>query len=189
MNLHDAPEMSRIAQGPLDVPLSHVGFCVADLEEAVAFWTTKMHAGPFFMLDDVEFDILEAFGAPAVFDHALAFGQWGDIAVELQQLHRVEPEALRTRLDVPMNHVAYVAEDAEAASAKLEADGMPLYMYCAAGEIACRFHSLPTVAHSVEIHQASTFLADFFSNLRSAAQGWAGEDPLRIGPPPSELHD
>ncbi|MCE0766877.1 VOC family protein [Pseudonocardia kujensis] len=182
-------ELGAIAQGPLGLPLSHVCFRVPDLRAAVDFWARAMHAGPFFLLENVEFDFMEYEGEPAIFEHSGAFGQWGDIAVELQQLHRVEPEGLRRRLEVPMNHVSYIAEDGAAASAELEAAGMPLYMVHGSGPILARFHSVPTAEHSIEIHQSSDFLNGFFEGVERAARGWQGENPLRVGPPPGVTRD
>lgn len=176
-------KMTLIAQGPVAVPLNHISFHVADIEEAVDTWATKMNAGPFFLLERIKFDYVDAGSESAVFEHSTAFGQWGDIVVELQQLHEVAPTWLRSKFEVPMNHVAYVVPDGEATSRDLEVRGLPLFLTCGFGPITARFHSIPGMAHSIEIHQASDFLDAFFEGLRNSASGWRGERPLRIGPP------
>ena len=84
----------------LVLPLHHIAYVVEDLVEAVEFWTTVMLAGPFFRMDPVVFDHVRYLGEPAVFDHSVAFGQWGSLVVELQQLHDVQPRALFDKLNV-----------------------------------------------------------------------------------------
>ena len=97
-----------------------------------------MRAGPFFLLDRVEFEYVLYLGEPAAFSHSAAFGQWGSLVIELQQLHDVGPAGLLEKLNRPMNHVAYVCEDAAAESAALEADGLPMFLHAGFGPIDIR---------------------------------------------------
>ena len=159
--------------------INHLAYVVDDLPQAVTFWTSTMGAGPFYLLDHVAFDYVTYLGEPAVFSHSAAFGQWGELVVELQQLHDLQPHGLRERLDRPMNHVAYVCADAAAVSAALDAEGLPMYLHAGFGPVEVRFHDVPQLGHSVELHQDSPFLQDFFDGLRRTAQNWDGRDPLR----------
>ena len=89
-----------------------------------------MNAGPFFVLDHVEFEFVVFNGNPATFSHSAAFGQWGDLVVELQQFHDVKPLSLLNLLDIGMNHIAYICHDPDADSAVLEGKGLPLFLHC-----------------------------------------------------------
>lgn len=177
-----AGDRSSVRQGPLDLPLHHLSFIVDDLPTAIEEWSSKMHAGPFFVLEHMEFDRIEFEGSPIDFDHTAAFGQWGDVAIELQQFYGLEPEALRRRFEIPMNHVAYFSADAAADAERLEAAGMPMYLEGVFGDIHVRFHD--AVGFSIELHQQTDFLEQFFRGVKLAATGWDGTDPMRIGMPP-----
>jgi hypothetical protein len=80
--------------GALPRPIHHIGFHVPDLRAAVDTWVTVYGAGPFYLLEHVAFDECTSGGTPAVFDHSAAFGQWGAVPVELQQVHDLRPAEL-----------------------------------------------------------------------------------------------
>lgn len=183
MTAADSQNSDSIASGPLGLPLSHYSYVVDDIRAGVEFWTSKMKAGPFYLLTDIEFETVLFEGEPAVFEHSAAFGQWGSIVVELQELHRVEPMTLHEKLDLPVNHIAYVCDDAAASSAQLEAAGFSPYLRASFGPIDVRFHDSPALGHSIELHQGSDFLDGFFAGLERAATGWDGSEPLREGAP------
>lgn len=39
-------------------PITHIGYLVSDLEEAVNYWSTMLGAGPFFIITNIQFDVL-----------------------------------------------------------------------------------------------------------------------------------
>jgi methylmalonyl-CoA/ethylmalonyl-CoA epimerase len=164
-------------------PISHISYVVADLATAVDLWVATFGAGPFFLLEHIDFDRVEHGGAPAVFDHSAAFGQWGSIAVELQQIHEVKPARtlgplLYGRGTAP-NHVAYIAPDPESESARLERLGLPKFLFATFGPVEITFHDVPMLGHAIEIHRQCDFIENFFASLAAAADGWDGSDPLR----------
>jgi hypothetical protein len=165
--------------------IQHISYVVDDLERAVVEWGRIFGAGPFFLLDHIEFDEIQHDGAAASFDHSAAFGQWGPIAVELQQIHSIEPPSLDEQIrrrGPAVNHVSYVADDAEAESRRLESLGLHQFLYAKTGPIEVRFHELPGMAHAVEIHQRNDFLEGFMAMTATAAEGWDGSEPLRAIP-------
>lgn len=172
----------------LDRPISHLSYAVGDLPRAVDLWATTFGAGPFFVLEHVQFDELEHDGSPAFFDHSAAFGQWGSVAVELQQVFEARPDWLAQRVALAppqLNHVAYISPDVEADSARLEQLGMPRFMFARLGAVEVTFHDASaSLGHAIEIHRESDHIHDFFAAVASAAAGWDGEDRFRLGPPP-----
>ena len=166
--------------GPLNLPIQHIAYTCTDIREAVAFWTKELKAGPFFLLDNITFERAEYEGGPVKYEHSAAFGQWGDIAVELQQLHRIEPSGFREKIDRNLNHIAYVSADAERDSAELERKGMPMYFEGLFEEVHVRFHDVPLLGHAIELHQESGPVNEAFAQLVEAAEGWDGSDPLRM---------
>ena len=124
--------------------VSHFSYSVVSIERAVHYWSSALGAGPFFVLEHMNFDWAEHRGKPCTFDHSAAFGQWGPIAIELQQVHAGTAPATLTELLIPspspvINHVAYITPTPEEDSAQLSAGGCALPAPLAAGMVGIRF--------------------------------------------------
>src|SRR6478736_2963484 len=95
-------------------PIHHVGYAVEDLEAGITRFAATFGAGPFFVMEHIEFQTVTFAGEPAVYDHSSGFGRWGSILVELTQVHDAQPEGLREALAAPgsgIGHVAWLADD------------------------------------------------------------------------------
>jgi catechol 2,3-dioxygenase-like lactoylglutathione lyase family enzyme len=165
-------------------PIRHIGYYVEDIEPAVERWVSVLGAGPFFDLGWVEFEYVTHHGEPGVFDHRAAFGQWGSIGVELQQIRRAEPEGLRQGLHGlgadRINHVSVFMDDPERESARLEALGFPMFMQAGFDEICVRWHdAYQQLGFTIEVHQACPTLDRLVTTCENAARGWDGSDPFR----------
>ena len=164
-------------------PIEHIGYVVEDLTEAAEQWSRTFGAGPFLLLEHIVFEELEHDGKPVVWDHSAAFGRWGDITVELQQIFTLEPQdALGPMLMHPAdrpNHVAYLCDDPSDESDRLEQLGSPKLLHGKTGPVEVTFHDVPWLGHSIELHKDSEFIRGFFADIERAAQGWDGVDPLR----------
>lgn len=168
-----------------DRPIQHLCYIVADIPTAVDRWVETFGAGPFFWLGrHIEFDELRFRGSDCIFDHSSALGQWGEVMVELSELHELAPaefeRAFRGNGDVA--HVSYIVDDAEAESARLQAAGMPAFLYARQGPIAITFHESPLLGHAIEIHRHGEVIDGMFALVRQAAQDWDGSEPLREFP-------
>jgi hypothetical protein len=164
---------------------NHISYLVPGIEQAAFHWTSVFGAGPFFIFERVTFDEATHLGKPCVFDHSAAFGQWGPVVIELQQIFTSAPTSLTEKL-IPshppvVNHVAFVSPAAEEDSAQLAASGYSLFLYARInGAVEVRFHDTARAfGHAVEIHQQSSFLDDFFREVAGASQGWDGRTFLR----------
>jgi catechol 2,3-dioxygenase-like lactoylglutathione lyase family enzyme len=170
-----------------DRPLHHVAYLVDDLPTAVEQWVAATGAGPFIHLGDhVTFEETLLDGAPCAFDHASAIGRWGPVFLELMQLHEDVTPALERRLRPPggaggarVAHVAYLAEDPVAESARLEAAGMPQFLELREGAVRIAVHEAPLLGHPIEVHEDSEAINGLFATIAAAAEGWDGSDPLR----------
>lgn len=163
-------------------PIAHVGYTVKDIAAGVDLWTRAFGAGPFFQLGDVEFDELEHDGAPAIFEHSTAFGSWGKIAVELWEIHRLDPvDSLGPRFGTvnQLNHVAYYVDDPQEEGDRLEALGFPLLVRAKVGEVELRLHDAPQLGHMIELQPQSDLTDRFQDGVAAAARDWDGTRPLR----------
>lgn len=169
---------------PLNRP-HHYGYVVADLEQGIADAVELLGAGPFFVVDAPEPPASElADGRPARFAHASAFGQWGDIALELTQVRSFDPPELAPMAALGIGHVSWVVPDVDEESARLASLGIPLVLRAGGGPVSVRWHDArATLGHFVELHQETEFLVAMFERIRVASVGWDGSEPSRPAPP------
>jgi methylmalonyl-CoA/ethylmalonyl-CoA epimerase len=169
----------------LNRPITHVSYVVDDIPTAVERWVSAFGAGPFFLLDHIEFDEIMSGGSGVSWDHSAAIGQWGPIAVELHQTYRIEPESLIERLagrGQGVDHIGYLADNLGEESARLNRLGLPTFLQARVGPIEMSFHDAPAFAHAIEVQQNGAPVTEFFDAIANAAQGWGGADHLRVMP-------
>lgn len=155
-----------------------------DLRAAIEAWVTVHGAGPFFLNEHVAFDECTSDGMPAVWDHDAAFGQWGLVPVELQQVRDVRPVELAGLLTTDgraaANHVGVTADDPAAESARLEALGFGLRMHARIGETEFFWHdAVEAFGYCIEVITAGPELGAFFGMVAGGARDWDGRDPIR----------
>jgi catechol 2,3-dioxygenase-like lactoylglutathione lyase family enzyme len=174
----------------MQVPaIHHVGYAVADLRAGVERFAAAFGAGPFFAMEHIEFAEVTYRGAPALYDHSSAFGQWGPILVELTQVHAARPAGLRDALAAPgsgIGHVAWLADDLGAETARLSAAGLtPFHAGRTGPAEAVWFDGGAQLGHNVEVLRRRDEILGFYALVRAAAEGWDGTNPYRVmtGPP------
>jgi catechol 2,3-dioxygenase-like lactoylglutathione lyase family enzyme len=171
-------------------PITHLGYVVDDIPRAVAWWASTFGAGPFFLVPHLQFDEVTYNGEPAAYDHSSAFGQWGDVKVELTVVHSASPPELQDLLGGPtgrVGHIGFLTDDLASERSAFAAAGMPLFHTGRSGPVeAYWFDGRATLGHHVEVLQRSDALLGFYEQIRAAHEGWDGADPLRPGGPPPE---
>jgi catechol 2,3-dioxygenase-like lactoylglutathione lyase family enzyme len=162
-----------------------IAYAVPDAVAHARRWAAELGAGPFFVRPHIE--VLDVFhrGAPATFDHTAAYGQWGDVMVELVEDHTDGPSVVRDMYPsgaMGVHHLAFFVPDIAAATAGLNALGHATAM-TARTRSGIRFHFIDTSArlgHMVELYERSTPLSAFYAQVADAAKDWDGSDPVRI---------
>ena len=76
-------------------PPKQIAYAVPNAFEAAKKWAEDFGAGPFFISEHIPVTDVLYRGTPATFDHTSAYGQWGDIMVELVQDHGTGPSVVR----------------------------------------------------------------------------------------------
>lgn len=173
--------------GPLSMlghPICHLGFAVADIEQAVTDWVSTTGAGPFcrvgsgpLRLRDVTHD-----GQPAQWSHTTATGQCGELLIELFESHAAAPQSLSEQMGVGelgLHHVGWFAEDVWEESRRLQALGAPLIVSAGVNEQDFVFHDTRgRIGTRVEVYEPLPRVIQHYELVRAAAHGWDGEDPL-----------
>lgn len=167
----------------LEAPVQ-IAYAVPDAAAGAARWAEQFGAGPFFVRPHIPVTDVLYRGQAASFDHTSAYGQWGEVMVELVQDHGTAPSVVRERYapdESGLHHVAYMVTDLDGTVAHLGAYGFPLAMRAVAGEtVFCFVDAVATLGHMIELYERSDRLAGFYSMVRAAAAGWDGADPVRV---------
>ncbi|HEY7622393.1 MAG TPA: VOC family protein [Solirubrobacteraceae bacterium] len=167
--------------------IHHVGYVVEDLATGAERFARDFGAGPFYAMEHIAFDEVTFEGAPAVYDHSSAFGAWGPILVELTEVHDVRPAGLADKLTQPghgVGHVAWLADDLGAETARLEGAGLHVFHTGRTGPVSAAWLSGPPFGHPVEVLQRGPEVLGFYAMLQEAADGWDGREPFRWAPAP-----
>ena len=99
-----------------------IAYAVPDAFEAAQRWSKDFGAGPFFIAEHIAVTDVIYRGSPSSFDHTSAYGQWGDIMVELVQDHGTGPSVVRDLYYVDesgLHHLAFFVEDIDLATKSL----------------------------------------------------------------------
>src|SRR5258708_3677727 len=87
-----------------------IAYHVADPEKAAVEFSRAFGCGPFFLFEHIPLSRCLYRGAPVRFDHTSAYGQAGEVMIELITQHDDSPSALRDlyrRDQSGVHHVAH----------------------------------------------------------------------------------
>ena len=160
--------------------IKQIAYVVDDLDVAIARWVEIVHAGPFFRIDNARIEDVRYRGASTGAALSLAVGNSGGIQIELIQLLDGAPSVYR-ELPRGVHHLALLARDFEAESARLERLGHPLAWALTLPGI-CRVHYHDTLAsfgHFLELWESTESMRGFLEMVEAAAHDWDGRDPVR----------
>ena len=143
-------------------------------------------AGPFFISRGIRLAWAEHRGNPADFIHSSAYGQWGNIMMELVQQ---DDDSTATPFrdmykegEEGLHHMAIFVPDVGKAIDAFGREGLELATRCETREGGVEFafiDATKTLGHMIEIYEPSPPVAGFYQMVREAADGWSGQDPVR----------
>jgi hypothetical protein len=163
---------------------AQIAYHVPDPERAAQRLARRFGWGPFFLFEHIALARCLYRGAPARFDHTSAYGQAGDLMVELITQHDDSPSVLRERFEATatgVHHVARFVADLPAALEAARADGtaVALEARTASGTDFAMLDTVADLGHMVELYVGEGDLLKFYRYVRRAAEGWDGGTPLR----------
>jgi hypothetical protein len=162
---------------------AQIAYHVPDPAEAAHELAARRGWGPFFLIEHIPLARCLYRGAPAALDHSSAYGQAGDVMIELITQHNAGPSALRD-LFAPhergVHHVACFVDDLAAAIATQRASGYAIALEAttANGTGFAMIDTSRELGHMLELYERAS-LAPFYAMVREAARGWDGSKPLR----------
>ena len=165
-------------------PPVQIAYAVSDIFRGVDKWIKDFGAGPFFIAEHIPIKNVIYRGHPSELDITVAYGQWGEIMIELVQDNGEGPSIIRDLYPPQksgLHHLAYFVNDMDLVSAKLIKQGYVLAMSGQAGENRFQFFdAISEMGHFIEIYEPIESLKYLYERVRSASINWDGSDPLRI---------
>lgn len=161
-----------------------IAYHVPDPESAARRFARELGWGPFFLMEHIPLASCRYRGQPGVFDHTSAYGQAGEMMVELITQHGDAPSALRDLYrsdETGVHHVAYFVPDLTDALNELRSRGVALALEAVTtGGVAFAMADLSAdLGHMLELYEQRDDLQKFYAYVRRAAQSWDGSDPVR----------
>lgn len=175
---------SQLPGTPLKVV--QIAYHVVDIRVAALNMMERFGAGPFFVSENILLKEAQHRGTPTDFIHSSAYGQWGDVMVELV---RQEDDSQMTPFrdmyekdQEGLHHTAIFVDDVGKAIQRFSDKGFPLATRCVTktGEVEFAFiDATQTLGHMIEIYVPTPPLQGFYDLVKSASVDWDGTDPLR----------
>ena len=161
-----------------------IAYHVPDPAAAAHDYARSFGWGPFFLIEHIPLAHCLYRGVPAPFDHSSAYGQGGDLMVELIAQHGDAPSVLRERYAadaVGVHHVAHFVPSLSGALKEARAAGVDIAMEArtATGTEFAMLDTTLRLGHMIELYEGVGDLLKFYRYVRRHADGWNGREPLR----------
>ena len=146
-----------------------LAYAVDDVWAGAARFAATTGAGPFFISAHIDVPVARVRGVASTFDHSSAYGQWGDVMVELVQEHTpaIGPAA------GALHHLAFMVASLTDATTACAAQGWPELLHATTGGgqqfVFCDARA--DLGHLVELYEPSERLLAFYAAVAGAADG------------------
>jgi methylmalonyl-CoA/ethylmalonyl-CoA epimerase len=169
-------------------PVMQLAFVPRDFNAAIAYWTTTMGVGPFFLWEHIQVDRLTYRGETVNVDFSVALAQWGDVQIELIRQDNDAPSIYRDWNSNALHHIQLAVDDYDAALAACEAAGFGLAMdgrgLLGSSDLRFAYCDLGAYGPAGFIEFAyrppdSAGAFERMNTMKIAALEWDGSDPVR----------
>jgi len=168
-------------------PVRQVAYYVPDARKAAQEHAAAFGSGPYYVAEHIPMHLARHRGQPGTFDHTSAYGQWGDVMVEMVQVHSKEPSVfsdLYPNGGPGFHHVALIVDDLHTAMKEFENKGFEEGFY---GEVApgagfAMMDATKQFGHFIELYEPTPPLLRVYHLVKNAAFNWTykeGEDVCR----------
>lgn len=172
------------------VPLPHalapvqIAYHVPDAIAAAQRFARDFGWGPFYVMQHIPLSRALYRGTPTVFDHTSAYGQAGELMVELIMQHGDDASVLRDRFAAHqsgLHHIACFVPDLAAALAEHVRLGrtVALDARTTTGVDFAMIDLSAELGHMLELYERSEPLERFYAFVRRKSQDWDGSEPVR----------
>jgi hypothetical protein len=165
-------------------PVAQIAYFVEDIEVAAQKMYATVGAGPFFVVNDIQLNRGVHRGDPCLFVHSSAYGQWGDVMLELVQQETDGPSPFRD-LYLPgeggLHHLATIVPNQQEAYAAYQSAGYEIATIAetTGGTEFAFVDAIASLGHFIEVYESTHALLKFYHMVKTASQGWSGEQLIR----------
>lgn len=169
---------------PPDYNPVQIAYFVNDIREAAQRMSEATGAGPFYVIENIELAWCKHRNEDCHFVHSSAYGQWGDVMLELVQQEGEGASPFRDLYRAGgegIHHVACFVDSIDDALARYEALGYPVATRAKA-QLGTEFAFIDTarlLGHMIEIYVPDDNLQGFYRLVKEASVGWDGRDIFR----------
>ncbi|MBW8755477.1 MAG: VOC family protein [Sphingomonadales bacterium] len=160
-----------------------LAWVVPSLEEAIADWVRTAGAGPFFVFEELHFTESMYRGTPADIQPCrAAIGQHGDMQIELIQPLADEPGIWSDVVPFGQrgfHHTGLYCTDYDGEREAALEGGVMGFEGLMLGARTCYVDTTGTLGFMTELIAANPVAEMVFGQVRAAAEGWDGSDPIR----------
>lgn len=140
--------------------------------------------GPFYLMRHIPLAWARHRDQTAEFDHSSAYGQAGEVMVELITQHGDSPSALRDLFgpdQTGIHHVACFVPHLQTAldEARARGEAVALEALTHNGVHFAMVDTSAQLGHMLELYEQTEALADFYAFIRRKAVSWDGSRPVR----------
>ena len=176
----------------LRYPVLQTAFVVADLDDGLEHWVTVMGAGPFVVMRDFVGTDLTYRGEPSMTAVDYAFGQCGDVQVQLIAQPGAGDSIYRDMYgpgEGGFHHMCALVplDDWDAQVAAFVDAGYVIAASLTTSAPAIYFDCRDDLGCFVELYGRTERSAGFFAHLRSLHETWDGTDPVRARTAPPSI--
>lgn len=161
--------------------IRQLGYVTDDIEASALAWVKTMGAGPFFIMPDMGFQSWTYLGEPQEMTLDIAFGQIGDMMIELIRPNGPWPNVYGKSMPtgcVPHHHGVLV-EEVEASSGSMSGEAVTRAELSADTELRY-FDCREQTGLFIELITDNEESRGFFAASIEAANSWDGKtDPVR----------
>jgi hypothetical protein len=150
--------------------IAQIAYGVTDPARVAGGWAARLDAGPFVVNPHIALIDVVHRGAEGTLDHSSAYGRWGNVMVELIEVHGAEPAGLLDLVRTDrggLHHAAVFADDLDEAAAARERLGHPEVVRAATshGVRFAWFDARSELGHLVEVYERHPLLTGFYERL------------------------
>lgn len=161
--------------------IRQMGYVTDDIEASAMAWVRTMGAGPFFTLPNMGFQSWSYLGKPQEITLDIAFGQVGDMMIELIRPNGPWPNVYGNAMPtgcVPHHHGVLV-EDVEASARSMGSEAITRAELSADTELRY-FDCRDRTGLFIELITDNAESRGFFAAANEATNSWDGKtDPIR----------